>query len=377
MRRIHIGIIVAILCIITGGTTLCVARWNVWFVTPEPPAYTGDTIPCYFNTFGREHVPGFVQHQGIWQDTIDEAHLRFIVFGDVHNQVDSAQWETVGARHGQIDFYAQCGDFMERSQFYYSQLLSHSLQNSPFANLPLIACIGNHEYIKGIIKHPTPLWLELFPCPANGPKRFLGTTYYVDFEYARYIVIDTNPLLRLSDYTILNTWLHKVISEAQERYTIVMMHHPVYSCSMGRSNVGISCFLKHTLGKADLVVSGHDHNYARRLPFVGISSARKFYLHKLHADMTRVGSGFQHYLLVDITADTLHMRTYEMNEGFLYDEIKLIHHADSLRIEDLGVNRNEYIDIPNKYKERNGYKVKKFNKRKEERLAMKTPCSQE
>lgn len=367
MKR-HIGWIV-VLVLLTGGAVLCIVRWNAWFSNPPEPTWEGKALDIRFHTFGRDTVPGFRWNGTCWEDTVTKDTLRFVVLGDVHNNVDSVQWENMAHRHTGIDFYAQLGDFMERGYWYYAQSLFQELEGTPFECLPLINCPGNHEYRKGVVRRLPDMWKTMFVHPDNGPKRFAGTTYFVDFPNLRFIVLDTNTLQKLSDYTVLCTWLKQVIDGAAGRFTVVIMHHPVYSCGVGRQNTVVYASLMHALQTADLVFAGHDHNYARRLPFVDTNSAKKFYLHQLDDDFTRVGSGVQLYELLTLVGDTLTMETYLMDGGEKYDEVQWIRHGYGRTITDLGTRQEEIINLPDKYVGKNSRKVQSFQRRRAVRLS--------
>ena len=233
--------------------------------------------------------------------------------------------------------------------------------------------LGNHEYMKGIVRHLPEMWTEWFSNPLNGPDRFKGSTYYVDFENLRFIVIDTNGLQRLSDYTTVLTWLNRTLCEAGSRYTVVMMHHPVLSGAVGRQNMVIKVAFYDALNKADIVFSGHDHNYTRRLPFIGTNSAKKFYLSKVNHKDTRICSGKQLYNVLTLCNDTLTIETFLMDSGEKYDEIQVIHHTNNERqYIDNWSGKKEIIELPEKYEKRHNIKVSKFYRRRNLRMAKDT-----
>lgn len=258
MRRFRI---ISLAIVLTAVAVLCAVRWHAWFAMPSEPEWTADTLDIHFHTIPTEAES-------------------ILIFGDVHNSISHEQYAAIAARHPEIDAYAQLGDFMERGYFYYAQLLAHQLDSTVFDSLPVICCAGNHEYSKGIRRVLYSEWKTMFPQPENGPINFIGRSYYIDFPYLRYIVIDTNGIHDLRDFTRVVTWLKSVLRftdsparSAVQPFTVVMMHHPVLSSARGRFNMGVFLFFYRTLRQhADLVLAGHDHNYARRLPFVNLSS---------------------------------------------------------------------------------------------------------
>jgi len=360
---------IILLLILTGAAILCCVRWDAWFSNPPEAIWQQDTIPYHFYGFGEDTIPGFEQKDSYFADIQDSTELKIVLFGDVHNNVDSTQFKTIYQRHQPIDCYAQLGDFMERCYFCYYQLLVQNLIHSGFDNIPLISTPGNHEYKKGIIRRLPEFWTELYSNPLNGPERFLESTYYIDFRGLRFICIDTNGLQRISDFTITLTWLNKVMDEAKDKYIVVMMHHPVFSGAIGRQNILIYSSFYNTLKNADLVFSGHDHLYTRRLPFVGINSAQKFYLSKVNAKDERICSGRQMYELLTLKNDTLTLQTYLMDSGEIYDEIKVYKNAENQHeYIDLYQGKTEIIDLPQKYIHRNDWKVRQFSSKRQIRL---------
>lgn len=323
------------LVVLTVGAVICVLRWSAWFSMPAEPKWETDISSYHFHGFGDDSVPHFILTPDGWQDTEDTTTLRMVLFGDVHNSISREEYDSIASQVGEIDMYAQLGDFMERNYFYYKQLLYHQVDSSAFADLPVLATPGNHEYRKAVFPRLEYSWHSIFHNPHNGPYDFRGTTYYVDFPKLRFIALDTHGLNHLHDYTHTLTWLNRTIAQAGSRFVIVMMHHPVYSCGKGRQNILIRLFFGSALKKADLVFAGHDHGYARDLPFVNTNSAKKFYTHNEDKRFTRIGSGIRFYEVISITHDTLHLQTRVLETGDLYDEIMIICHGDQREILDL------------------------------------------
>lgn len=252
-KRTVIWLIVAVL-ILTGSITLCVLRWDAWFTMPAEPEWTGDVLPTEFITFRDDTI-----YDCQYADT-----LSMVVLGDVHNTLEQADYLRIAHLCGDMQCYAQLGDFVDREQFYYKQLLKHQLKDTPFDSLPVMACPGNHEYTKGVNKQLPESWFRSFVLPQNGPLDGLGSTYYVDFRNMRFIAIDTEDSQLISDYSRLNTWTKRAISSALQPWVVVMMHRPVYASRKGRTNPTVWLSMVHALSGADVIFSGHDHTYARR-----------------------------------------------------------------------------------------------------------------
>lgn len=325
MKRI-IGWIIG-LCLLAGGATVCAIRWEAWFGNPPEPEWTGEKITHQFITMNNDSVLRALQ-----RDT-----LSFLLLGDIHNSLTNDQLAALSERHSDIQFYAQLGDWMERPYMYYEQMMYQSLLGTRFDTLPIVAIPGNHEYLKGVMKTLPEHWKTLFPNPQNGPARFLGTSYYVDFPCMRLIAVNTDGLQRMSDYTQVAFWVKKCLLDACDRFTIVMMHHPIYSTAEGRSNPLMWLAFHSAMREADVVFSGHDHNYARRTEhykarfwkkeqptlFIGTNASNKKYPVKENRKYEASFSGARVYEYISVTPDTLYIYTRNLITGELIDEVKL------------------------------------------------------
>lgn len=345
--------------LLVGGIALCAVRWQAWFGNPPEPALTADTIAYRFRTFA---------DSATYAQRPQTPHYQILLLGDVHNSLTCADYQKIADEAGELAAYAQLGDFVERCYLFYFQQLYRELQGTSFDSLPLINCPGNHEYRKGLRRSLPDLWYQNFPQPLNGPQDFLGSTYYIDFPNLRFIVLDTNGMQWLHEYMRTLTWLNSVMASAGDRFVVVMMHHPVYSCGAGRFNTTIYTTFAHALRRADLVFAGHDHNYARRLPFVNTNAATKFYLNKVNPHDTRIASGCRFYELLTIAGDTLTMQSRMLHDTLpstLYDEVQIIRLPDGKhKTIDLYSDSTEVILLPERYAHRNDLKVRRFKNRR-------------
>ena len=326
MKRI-IGWII-ILCILAGGATTCAIRWEAWFGNPPEPEYNEPIIAHQFITFDNDSVSNALQ-----RDT-----LSFLLLGDIHNSLTNSDMSLLSERHPDIQFWAQMGDWMERPYLCYEQMMYQSLLGTRLDSLPIVAIPGNHEYLKGIVKTLPEHWKTIFPNPQNGPARFLGTTYYVDFPQLRFIALDTDGLHRVSDYTQVAFWLKNNLRNAGKKFTVVMMHHPVYSFAQGRSNPLMWLAFHSAMREADIVFSGHDHNYARHTEhykaifwkkeeptiFIGTNASIKKYPVKENKKYEVSLFGEPVYEYIFVTPNTLHISTYTIHSGERIDHVEII-----------------------------------------------------
>ncbi|MBR5855160.1 MAG: metallophosphoesterase [Paludibacteraceae bacterium] len=326
MKR-WVGLIIA-LVLLTATTIVCSLRWQAWFGNPAEPEWTEPEIDHRFVTFNNDSVLHALQC-----DT-----LSFLLLGDIHNSLSNSDMSLLSERHPHIQFWAQMGDWMERPYLYYEQLMYQSLLGTRLDSLPIVAIPGNHEYLKGVVKTLPEHWKEIFPNPQNGPARFLGTSYYIDFPHLRLIAIDTDGLHRVSDYTQVAFWLTKTLREAGKKFTIVIMHHPVYSTAEGRSNPMMWAAFHSAMREADVVFSGHDHNYARRTEyykarfwkkeeptvFISTNASTKKYPVKANNTYEASLSGKPVYEHIFITPTSLSIKTYNLHSYEIIDKVEII-----------------------------------------------------
>lgn len=256
--------IIILLSLLTAGILVCVFRWQAWFGMPAEPAWTGDTISYTFPS------PLTYEQSAI---TNDQSPITFLVLGDIHSNLTRTDYDLLAQQVPDADAVIQTGDWMERGQEYYRQLLLREWTNSALKDMPVIACPGNHEYSKGLHKQLSTAWTETFY--TDSVAGIPGVNYYVDFPTMRLIVLDTNPLDHIVYLTRSLTWLRRAMNTADGRFIVVLMHHPVLSVAKGRFNPAIYATFRHALGQADLVLCGHDHSYMRKTPFVILNTAGK------------------------------------------------------------------------------------------------------
>lgn len=301
--------IIFISLLLAGGIVLCIVRWQAWFGMPAEPEWTGDTLSYVFPAFVYDSTP---ERQDI------------IVLGDIHNRLTRADYDTLAARVPQAEAVAQVGDWLDRGQEYYYQLLLREWTQSALYGLPVIACPGNHEYSKGFSKELSPVWRKAFVVPEDGPKEVPGASYYEDLPNLRFIVIDTNPLDHLVYLTRTLTWLRSLINSAGNHYIVVMMHHPILSAGKGRFNMLIYAAFRHILKDVDLVIAGHDHSYMRSRNFIVLntSGTPKEQWNNLPADAT---DSVPVYGVLTAEMSRMQFSIHRLSDGMVIDSLHVFH----------------------------------------------------
>lgn len=134
---------------------------------------------------------------------------------------------------------------------------------------PMILLPGNHEYPnRRTLLNPSDfeifsLWRPQFTLPENGPKGLEETAYFLDFQGVRFIMLNGNE--RLEEQA---EWLEGILEENPQTWTIAAIHQPIYSTGRSgkdqrRQELFVPIFDRFSV---DLVLQGHEHNYARTKP---------------------------------------------------------------------------------------------------------------
>lgn len=137
------------------------------------------------------------------------------------------------------------------------------------AEIPVIATPGNHEYYNPADRTKRMLnkyWRAGFTLPANGPAGLEETAYSIDYQGVRFISVNSDEMMRNEEYAKKQTeWVEGLLKDNPCKWTIFTFHHPLYSTSARRDNKTIRELLKPLFDRygVDLVLTGHDHTYAR------------------------------------------------------------------------------------------------------------------
>ncbi len=318
----------------------------------------------------------------------DDSLAYFLLFGDIQEQDTISPFATFCSDFQCNEsqecnalplFFAYIGDVIDRPTDVAWQIWFNSLHGIN-ATTAHVAAVGNHEYLKGVSPKIDPRWTSVFSLPDNGSERQEGTTGYIDFPTFRLIVLNTQDLVGLSDYTIEQTWLNRALSEVEDKFKIVLMHHSVYSGAMQRENPLIFTAFRRTLSKADIVVAGHDHLYTRRANksekvenvsersfvfstpvFIITGTASKQYLPKCSPADQRLGSNTAFYEEFFITSDTLRVLTRNIKDGSVYDDLVIDRRSRTVVFSDS--LPDEQISLPERYQGKNNVHIRRFENR--------------
>lgn len=137
-----------------------------------------------------------------------------------------------------------------------------------------------------------------------------------------------------------------------------MLHHPVYSIKGKTNNLAVRWMFDGLFREygVDLVLQGHEHNYARMTnkndegemttPLYLVSHASpKSYRLSFNDKYDRFGTNRRFYQHIDVTGDTLRMQAYLENDS-LYDDVRIVKNASGIQIIDNAKDIPEILEKP-------------------------------
>lgn len=203
--------------------------------------------------------------------------FRFVYFGDVQNGI-----LPYGARvirqafrtAGEASLVVHAGDLVAlRDDLDHDDEWGEWAQAGGYnyASVPQLVAAGNHEYDERELpngeeeKFLGAYWGRQFTLPSNGAAGVEKTSYFVDYQGVRFVVLDGTAALELGQAQSQATWLDATLASSRARWNVVVMHQPVFTCARPENTEIIGeawkpIFEKH---RVDLVLQGHDHCYSR------------------------------------------------------------------------------------------------------------------
>lgn len=365
-----------------GAVVASRAGRQAWYQACLAPDLTAGSQYSYRLVNDTIHSPWYS-----FQVKPDTASLDFILFGDVQGEAGDASaslFTEVASRYPDMHFWAFVGDLAERPTDTYWQVVFDALGDIP-KQMPILACPGNHEHLKGLSKKLDPRWPWMFGrIDTVGGVWHYPDHYSVDFPLLRFTLFDTDAPAMPWDYLSLHYRYRDYPFHglgSTKPWALVMMHHPIYAGSIGRDNPLLRWSLKPVFERqrVDAVFTGHDHSYSRRTTRAGAdktvpiyllaNSSEKYYLSACDPLADKVASARRLYTHVHITDDTLSLRSYLADDHSLYDEVVCTRRSDgSVCVDDRGGNYPEYLDIPEWYQRESKKRQRNdFLKRREQR----------
>lgn len=185
----------------------------------------------------------------------------FLYFGDAQNNLGDVWPQVTEQAYAQVPDAAlslHAGDLINNADRDDEWDLWFAAQGDEVRTRNVIATPGNHEY-KG--DPELGQYRAHFGFPRNGPMTRDEDAWYTDYQGVRFVSLNANVIIGLDQII----WMHSVLADNPNRWTVVTFHQPLFSGSTGRDNPGIRLMWQPILEQydVDLILQGHDHVYAR------------------------------------------------------------------------------------------------------------------
>ena len=297
--------------------------------------------------------------------------FRFLYLGDIQNGILTYASRVIRQAfhaNGGIELVLHAGDLTaQRDDLDHDDEWGEWNQAGAYnyAIVPQVPATGNHEYVDVALPNGKesrklgPYWPLQFALPANGVAAAKSTTYFVDYQGVRFIVLDGTSAIDLGTMDAQTRWLDQTLASSKAKWNVVLFHQPVFTCARPNDTAEIKAAWKPVFDKrkVDLVLQGHDHCYSRLTSadgrvaskvqhatgavqgpvyLVSVTGSKMYGLNdRARSQPDKVAEATELYQIVDVAGERLTFRTYTAS-GKLYDGFELVRGADGLnRLNDL------------------------------------------
>lgn len=287
--------------------------------------------------------------------------MRFVVMGDSKGKVHGINegvltkiLKRTGKLNPRPEFIVLCGDSVagdHEEEVLTSQLKRlKKLIHKYHPNILLIPAAGNHEVITASKDDSHEKTLStVYPdfVPDCSLENYSKTVCYKDFDDTRLIILNAfhcRAIHKIEKDQL--DWLEKAAS-AEKKYKIVFVHSPAFPTGAHLGHC-LDLYLEDrdafwwVIDKCsiDIVFSGHEHNYSRRVIDGSFNNGEKSFENRVYQVITGGGGeklkdsykskdgvivppiGKHHFVVVDIMADSINISAIS-TEGEKLDEFRI------------------------------------------------------
>ncbi|WP_448578203.1 fibronectin type III domain-containing protein [Thermaurantiacus sp.] len=210
--------------------------------------------------------------------------FRFIYLGDTQNGIlslASLAWRRALLMAGDPALMLHAGDLVDQRD----DLVPddewgewNAAGGWALATVPQLVAAGNHEYVmRGGVRELGRHWPLQFALPDNGAPGVERTSYAVDWQGVRFIMLDGTSALELGTLAAQTAWLEAQLQRPKLDWTVVTFHQPIFTCARPQDTpklkeAWVPLFERHGV---DLVLQGHDHCYSRLTAAKGREASAK------------------------------------------------------------------------------------------------------
>ncbi|MCL4234736.1 MAG: metallophosphoesterase [Deltaproteobacteria bacterium] len=288
---------------------------------------------------------------------------RFVSIGDTRNgspenpnliHVDIA--EAVAAQTPL--FYLNTGDFVADGGHYEDWDYHFLVENDLMGISPIIPVFGNHEdgYDGSTGLSGDELWQWYYDTGTGEDAR---TWFSFDVGNVHVAVVDLQKWWTLLPGMTQIEWLRDDLEKDQldtkTNFTIVSYHQPAFTYKLGRTPDIAARYMVEPVVRTfgvDLVLSGHDHFYARHelhgIPHV-ITAGGGAALYDAYPDI-ETWDGFRahardhHYMIAEVASDRIDFEVYSITNGELLDAFSIAAEAPPTTDDDTDDDADDDVD---------------------------------
>lgn len=287
--------------------------------------------------------------------------FRFLYLGDTQNGILTYASRVIrqGFAEGKIALTVHAGDLAaQRDDLDHDDEWGEWNQAGGYnySQVPQLPATGNHEYVDTMVagkesRKLGPYWPVQFALPANGVDPVKATTYFVDYQGVRFVILDGTAALDLGALDAQTRWLDATLAASKARWNVVLFHQPIFTCARPNDTAVLKKAWKPIFEKrrVDLVLQGHDHCYSRLTAeagrdasaaarakgaaqgpvyLVSVTGSKMYGLNdRARTQPDRTAEATELYQIVDVEEGRLKFRTYTAS-GILYDGFDLSRGSD-------------------------------------------------
>ncbi|MFV3127983.1 metallophosphoesterase [Niveispirillum sp. KHB5.9] len=300
---------------------------------------------------------GFTEWHQFKTAATEARPFRFMYLGDTQNGILDFASRVIrrGFHEGKVELVVHAGDLIaQRDDLDHDDEWGEWTQAGgySYAMVPQLPATGNHEYADRILPDGSESrklgqhWQAQFALPANGAAGLTATTYYVDYQGVRFIVLDGTAALDLGQLDVQTKWLDDTLAASKATWNFVLFHQPIFTCARPNDTEALKAAWKPIFDKrkVDLVLQGHDHCYSRLsseagraagitarksgktqgpVYLVSVAGSKMYGLNdRAGTQPDKVAEATELYQIVDVETGRLKFRTYTAS-GKLYDGFDL------------------------------------------------------
>ncbi|MDR2627853.1 MAG: metallophosphoesterase [Dysgonamonadaceae bacterium] len=340
----------------------------------EPTGLTGGIYTYSVRTGDR---------QSAWYDFTVSADscFRFVYLGDIQDVIGGGGkthnlLASINRRESDAAFWMLGGDVVERPHDQYWNEYFTAM-DSIAQTKAIVACPGNHEYIKGISGKLEERFVHVFSYLAD--SRVNGHAVF-DMRYGNTAIITLDSNCDTWKLYSQRSWFKQALERAKDaKWKIVLLHHPLYSVRGKMRHFFIRRMFDPLIREygVDIVLQGHEHCYARMITknknnvptrplYLTSQFSPKDYRFYFDGKYDRFGNGLRFYQTLDVAADTLSLKTFTENAE-LYDDVRIVKTGNNLQLIDSATDIPEYFDPDMSRIHIKGAERERFRKEMEER----------